>query len=609
VVVAEIELSRLFIAVPELSYNGDLIDLLEKQHLISHEQADRMRIQKRIDRKAGKVVNKWLSGTGLINRLLAVAPELISVEMINLLRATDLLTLRQGHALRLALDAVGALTKGGMPNTKIQIFRRLMRLGGVGASSEAVSLLRSMGLISAAEAEAWRGLLTGGAVFKESLASAKRAKTLMDALMILGEIPINHDLIRAMVQIGFLPASVGRVYHSLIDLGVKEWKVFTGSGAAEGFRRRLLLMLTGSMNAELLDFLRVGGYITPQQWAGLQILEIGARNVNDELLESLIKRKFRVRPGEAPIKTFARASRVSDGDLLQLLAEAAREARKEAESLAALGIGGKTRARQFRLAQAALHQAMRNMWDGVGYLTIWGEKEAAGAALESVEMMQKSLLTGRFAQLGDSLLWQSRAGVDAYISRAENTLPLSRRVYKNIALWQGNVDKRINLSLLQGKSAAETARDVERFISPNTPGGVAYAAKRLARTEINNAFHLSTIRYTRENPWVRGYKWNLSGSHGKPDVCNQYASEDHDNLGAGVFKKANVPSKPHPHCLCYLTVVQMDEAEFLAAHNAGRFDAFYKTLDDASTFDAGDSSSLRQYLQSGFTNVSSALRK
>jgi hypothetical protein len=45
-----------------------------------------------------------------------------------------------------------------------------------------------------------------------------------------------------------------------------------------------------------------------------------------------------------------------------------------------------------------------------------------------------------------------------------------------------------------------------------------------------------------------------------------------------VFKKGNAPSKPHPHCLCYLTVMQPDRDEFLDSLASGRYDDHLESL-------------------------------
>lgn len=171
-----------------------------------------------------------------------------------------------------------------------------------------------------------------------------------------------------------------------------------------------------------------------------------------------------------------------------------------------------------------------------------------------------------------------RAGIDSYISRQENTLQLSRRVYGNMDLWTGKVDKAIKLGLLQGLSAKELADRVAPMINPNVMGGVKYASMRLGRTELANAFHLTHIRHTREMPWVRGYKWNKSSSHRHGDVCDQYAEDDHDGLGPGIFKKANVPGKPHPQCLCFITTITDSEAEFTKRMKSGKYNQYLKTL-------------------------------
>ena len=628
---SKIDVTRLFIAVPELTFNFDFLDMLRELGLLDSKALGEIARQRKIAKRADRILGAAMRGETIIKRLLNVAPEILNEEMVDLLSGTTWLQRRirirprqdplpltrrmqlispaQASVLRLAIRTLNAATRGGLPADKAQIFTRLSRILGVQISNERINLWRALGYISAAEAERYRGYLKSGSIIKESLVKAIRAKSLVDALMILGGITVDDDFIDGLVRAGIISARNAGGYKAIARLGIKEWKVFSGTRGVDGYRRRLLLAVTGSMNRQLLDLLLELKVINGAQWSMLQPLEIISRRVNDRILEDLVNRRFRVRVGEAPIRTFARAARVSDTELLRLLAEAAQEASKEAQALAATrGIGANTRSRQYQLAARGLHQAMRSLWERVGYLTIFGEREVAEAAAEAADALQRTVLKDA-KKLADSILWQSKAGIDSYVSRQENTLALSRRVYKNMSLYQGQVDKRISLSLLQGKSPAEVASDVARYVSPNTPGGVSYAAKRLARTEINNAFHFSVIRYTRENPWVRGYKWNLSGSHGRPDICNEYAGDDHDNLGPGIFKKANVPGKPHPHCLCYITTVQMTEAQFIAAYRAGRFDSFMKSLDSGALMDAGPSSAeFSQYARRGLSNLASQIR-
>lgn len=149
---------------------------------------------------------------------------------------------------------------------------------------------------------------------------------------------------------------------------------------------------------------------------------------------------------------------------------------------------------------------------------------------------------------------------------------LAQRIYNN-DVWLGSrIDQRINAILAQGNSAREFAAEAVDWFNPSTPGGVRYAAMRLARSEINNAFHAVSVQQVQDRPWVHSMQWNLSGSHPKADVCDEYAHEDHARLGAGVFPKEDVPRKPHPHCYCYVTPVQVDSDEFLDNLVGGKYD-------------------------------------
>jgi len=96
-----------------------------------------------------------------------------------------------------------------------------------------------------------------------------------------------------------------------------------------------------------------------------------------------------------------------------------------------------------------------------------------------------------------------------------------------------------------------------------------YNLRRIARTEMSNAYHLSIIKSTEKNPAVVGYRWTLSRSHKIRDICDDLAHKDH-GLGPGIFPKDKVPRikcrASHPQCLCYIlpvtaTEVRMDKVK------------------------------------------------
>jgi hypothetical protein len=92
--------------------------------------------------------------------------------------------------------------------------------------------------------------------------------------------------------------------------------------------------------------------------------------------------------------------------------------------------------------------------------------------------------------------------------------------------------------------------------------GIAYNALRLARTEITYASNSATKAIHERSPWVEGVKVNLSPAHPEPDICDDYAQGGN---GKGVYAVGDVMYPPyHPHCLCFVTAVQMSDAAFAA---------------------------------------------
>jgi len=77
-----------------------------------------------------------------------------------------------------------------------------------------------------------------------------------------------------------------------------------------------------------------------------------------------------------------------------------------------------------------------------------------------------------------------------------------------------------------------------------------HQARVIARTETVEAFRDVYKETTAKQPYVVGYRWQLSGGHARSDECDVYAGQDVDGLGPGGYLPENIPSTPHPHDLC-----------------------------------------------------------
>lgn len=279
------------------------------------------------------------------------------------------------------------------------------------------------------------------------------------------------------------------------------------------------------------------------------------------------------KPRPDPFREYRKVQAKFDDETRKVLEGAARDIQRRIARLKP-GVGEQIRAAQLRLVLREITLILRRVW-GVKIADIIdrGREESmmtAQAAVEALEGVLHAALPDDVAEaLSDGLRLAATAGIKRDAARRPREL--SSRVYKNQALTTGAVTAMIRRGLVEGLSAKELAKDVHDYISPSTPGGAAYAAMRLARTEINNAFHEQQIEGA-NRPGVTGVKWNLSGSHVVPDECNIFAETDQHGMGAGVFPPGKVPDRPHPQCFCYLTYETMTADEFATAMASGSFD-------------------------------------
>lgn len=222
-----------------------------------------------------------------------------------------------------------------------------------------------------------------------------------------------------------------------------------------------------------------------------------------------------------------------------------------------------------RSTQIALANANAQAWAGVGSATRVGIGDAVYSATEYQALFDENLMSAsgvgtRYWRA--SQLATAQQGAESLIARKQNGITLSQRIWRDSERSRVGLDNAINSGLLLGKSAREISKDVSGFLRPNVPGGASYAAMRLGRTEVLNAYHTTSINNYKKTPWVNRVKWNLSGSHPKPDECNEFA----DNTDG--YLPLEVPDKPHPQCLCYITPMVIPLDQFKKNFDAGHYD-------------------------------------
>ena len=269
-----------------------------------------------------------------------------------------------------------------------------------------------------------------------------------------------------------------------------------------------------------------------------------------------------------PLQPYRKVQSEAEKELGRILESTARSIRQRI-GLLKVGIGGDVRRAQLTSTLAAIRRMQRSMWTDVGGVASAGMDDAEKAAESAIETMTRVAYASLPDAAAETLVRGLRAAAESGLKsdRARKRRELSGRVYRQAALNEGKVEQMIREGLIANLSAKELAATVYDHVSPTAKGGASYAAMRLARTEINNAFHERQLEGAKR-PGVRAAKWNLSGSHKVPDKCNVYAAHN----GTGEWGVNSIPEKPHPQCFCYLTYVTTPPEEFRKRLAAGSFD-------------------------------------
>lgn len=134
--------------------------------------------------------------------------------------------------------------------------------------------------------------------------------------------------------------------------------------------------------------------------------------------------------------------------------------------------------------------------------------------------------------------------------------------------WKGRVERLGQGKLQPGSYSVRTSgqqlikelqkakpEQIDKIIDRWVLDRARHQARLVARHETVEACRDTYRKSTEEQPYTHGYRWTLSGSHPAQDVCDIYAEQDTDGLGPGGYAASNVPSTPHPACLCHQVAI------------------------------------------------------
>lgn len=174
----------------------------------------------------------------------------------------------------------------------------------------------------------------------------------------------------------------------------------------------------------------------------------------------------------------------------------------------------------------------------------------------------------------------NESALKAFTERKYNGLRLSDRVWNIVGGYKNDIENALSVSIEKGQSAHALAKEVQQYLNePNKlfrrvrdefgelqlsknaknyhPGQGVYRssyknAMRLARTEINMAYHTADNTRWQQFDFVVGIEIKTSHNHPEQDICDQLA---------GRYPKDFKFVGWHPHCRCYQKSILKTEEE------------------------------------------------
>lgn len=211
-------------------------------------------------------------------------------------------------------------------------------------------------------------------------------------------------------------------------------------------------------------------------------------------------------------------------------------------------------------------------------------RESWDLANEKATELLNTEFTNRGLKVPTGMKVRNIADYNTFARRKTAGITISARVWNIGKCYKKEIEEAINAAVEKGKSANELARDIKRYLnnpdaryrhirdkagqlklSANAlrynPGQGVYRsafqnALRLARNEINRAFHESEHERWQKMPFIIGYTVNNSRNR-VSTVCPICESID------GVAFPKSVQVLPvHIACMCHARTIQCTDEEF-----------------------------------------------
>lgn len=277
------------------------------------------------------------------------------------------------------------------------------------------------------------------------------------------------------------------------------------------------------------------------------------------------------------LRRYLKAQGPVDTKIRKILAQASDDAESQIASLAKNPtFSAKVKTTQLKMVMSEIREVLNDTFLSIVPVVSAGNKDAAGQAADAITATDLEYLKRAFAASGEDYRdfiegqrRQAQINVANVVSKMYGfDKPLSSRVYRTryqATTWVRNT---VSRQIAIGGSAKDIAKAVRSSIRTNTPGGVGYAAMRLGRTELNNAFHATSVNLAKDRPWINGMVWHTSKTHepnenGLIEICDRYNGQN--------FDVDSVPPKPHPQCRCFV-VPEVEPLDSFVAHlTAGQY--------------------------------------
>lgn len=231
-------------------------------------------------------------------------------------------------------------------------------------------------------------------------------------------------------------------------------------------------------------------------------------------------------------RTRVAVTKANKNKIKSLYKQVTKEIQQELKSIQVTNISSAMRKEYLRQLQKQVDRALDDVDKNLEIIIKTGIRDTATGVVKDARVFLSAVglkVKGAYLNVPQDIVTRVATG---RVYQSDWTL--SKAIWGNTKKIHNDINKIIAKGIAENKSAFDIGKNLEKYVNPAArkdwawakayPGTnkvIDYNAQRLSRTLVTHAYQQSLVEVSKNNPYIKGLRWEASNSSRVCDLCQE----------------------------------------------------------------------------------------